>query len=167
MRMLLIRTRWEAEHLLEMVLKTLLQQNWVRIFSKRFYIKNHVHVSPLSLSLEANSSIAVKCGEAGLGWVCDGTGLLSPCLCCLLCCRAPSHGPERWICTQATRPANILCMPTAEATAAAIGVVQMVNKLSGSAFSKTDEPNSCDVCCLLCLALHCANVSHDVFTTWY
>lgn len=40
-----------------------------------------------------------------------------------------------------------------------IGVVQMVNKLSGSAFSKTDENNFKMFAVFCALALHCANVS--------
>lgn len=40
-----------------------------------------------------------------------------------------------------------------------IGVVQMVNKISGSAFSKTDENNFKMFAVFCALALHCANVS--------
>lgn len=40
-----------------------------------------------------------------------------------------------------------------------IGVVQMVNKLSGSAFTKTDENNFKMFAVFCALALHCANVS--------
>lgn len=41
-----------------------------------------------------------------------------------------------------------------------IGVVQMVNKLSGSAFSKSDENNFKMFAVFCALALHCANVSN-------
>ncbi|XP_047701341.1 pleckstrin homology domain-containing family M member 1-like isoform X6 [Prionailurus viverrinus] len=52
---------------------------------------------------------------------------------------------------------NILCMPIVS-RGSVIGVVQMVNKLSGSAFSKTDE-NSFKLFAVFCaLALHCANI---------
>ena len=40
-----------------------------------------------------------------------------------------------------------------------IGVVQMVNKISGSAISKTDENNFKMFAVFCALALHCANVS--------
>jgi hypothetical protein len=40
-----------------------------------------------------------------------------------------------------------------------IGVVQMVNKVTGSAFSKTDENNFKMFAVFCALALHCANVS--------
>lgn len=40
-----------------------------------------------------------------------------------------------------------------------IGVVQMVNKLSGSAFTNTDENNFKMFAVFCALALHCANVS--------
>lgn len=42
-----------------------------------------------------------------------------------------------------------------------IGVVQMVNKLSGSAFTKTDENNFKMFAVFCALALHCANVSNS------
>lgn len=42
-----------------------------------------------------------------------------------------------------------------------IGVVQMVNKLSGSAFTKTDENNFKMFAVFCALALHCANVSKN------
>lgn len=53
---------------------------------------------------------------------------------------------------------NILCMPIVS-RGTVIGVVQMVNKLSGSAFSKTDENNFKMFAVFCALALHCANVS--------
>ncbi|KAB0360526.1 hypothetical protein FD754_004682 [Muntiacus muntjak] len=59
---------------------------------------------------------------------------------------------------------NILCMPIVS-RGSVIGVVQMVNKLSGSAFSKTDENNFKMFAVFCALALHCANVSHGLFTT--
>lgn len=42
-----------------------------------------------------------------------------------------------------------------------IGVVQMVNKLSGCAFTKTDENNFKMFAVFCALALHCANVSEN------
>ena len=53
---------------------------------------------------------------------------------------------------------NILCMPIVS-RGSVIGVVQMVNKLSGSAFTKTDENNFKMFAVFCALALHCANVS--------
>lgn len=53
---------------------------------------------------------------------------------------------------------NILCMPIVS-RGTVIGVVQMVNKLSGSAFTKTDENNFKMFAVFCALALHCANVS--------
>lgn len=53
---------------------------------------------------------------------------------------------------------NILCMPIVS-RGSVIGVVQMVNKISGSAFSKTDENNFKMFAVFCALALHCANVS--------
>lgn len=53
---------------------------------------------------------------------------------------------------------NILCMPIVS-RGSVIGVVQMVNKLTGSAFSKTDENNFKMFAVFCALALHCANVS--------
>lgn len=52
---------------------------------------------------------------------------------------------------------NILCMPIVS-RGSVIGVVQMVNKISGSAFSKTDENNFKMFAVFCALALHCANV---------
>ncbi|KAG7253763.1 hypothetical protein CRUP_024880, partial [Coryphaenoides rupestris] len=43
-----------------------------------------------------------------------------------------------------------------------IGVVQMVNKLSGSAFTKTDENNFKMFAVFCALALHCANMYHRI-----
>ncbi|KAG8140798.1 hypothetical protein E2320_003461, partial [Naja naja] len=43
-----------------------------------------------------------------------------------------------------------------------IGVVQMVNKLTGSAFSKTDENNFKMFAVFCALALHCANMYHRI-----
>ncbi|TKC50943.1 hypothetical protein EI555_001391 [Monodon monoceros] len=51
---------------------------------------------------------------------------------------------------------NILCMPIVS-RGSVIGVVQMVNKISGSAFSKTDENNFKMFAVFCALALHCAN----------
>ncbi|XP_029570622.1 cAMP and cAMP-inhibited cGMP 3',5'-cyclic phosphodiesterase 10A [Salmo trutta] len=51
---------------------------------------------------------------------------------------------------------NILCMPIVS-RGTVIGVVQMVNKLSGSAFTKTDENNFKMFAVFCALALHCAN----------
>lgn len=57
---------------------------------------------------------------------------------------------------------NILCMPIVS-RGTVIGVVQMVNKLSGSAFTKTDENNFKMFAVFCALALHCANVSTLTF----
>uniref|UniRef100_A0A2K6US12 cAMP and cAMP-inhibited cGMP 3',5'-cyclic phosphodiesterase 10A n=1 Tax=Saimiri boliviensis boliviensis TaxID=39432 RepID=A0A2K6US12_SAIBB len=55
---------------------------------------------------------------------------------------------------------NILCMPISRGSV--IGVVQMVNKVSGSAFSKADE-NNLEMFSVFCaLALHCANMYHRI-----
>lgn len=54
---------------------------------------------------------------------------------------------------------NILCMPIVS-RGTVIGVVQMVNKLNGSAFTKTDENNFKMFAVFCALALHCANVSN-------
>ncbi|KAK6489253.1 cAMP and cAMP-inhibited cGMP 3',5'-cyclic phosphodiesterase 10A-like isoform X1 [Huso huso] len=56
---------------------------------------------------------------------------------------------------------NILCMPIVS-RGTVIGVVQMVNKLSGSAFSKTDENNFKIFAVFCALALHCANMYHRI-----
>ncbi|KAK6329513.1 hypothetical protein J4Q44_G00014910 [Coregonus suidteri] len=56
---------------------------------------------------------------------------------------------------------NILCMPIVS-RGAVIGVVQMVNKLSGSAFTKTDENNFKMFAVFCALALHCANMYHRI-----
>ncbi|XP_060098082.1 cAMP and cAMP-inhibited cGMP 3',5'-cyclic phosphodiesterase 10A isoform X4 [Heteronotia binoei] len=56
---------------------------------------------------------------------------------------------------------NILCMPIVS-RGCVIGVVQMVNKLSGSAFSKTDENNFKMFAVFCALALHCANMYHRI-----
>lgn len=53
---------------------------------------------------------------------------------------------------------NILCMPIVS-RGTVIGVVQMVNKLNGSAFTNTDENNFKMFAVFCALALHCANVS--------
>lgn len=55
---------------------------------------------------------------------------------------------------------NILCMPIVS-RGTVIGVVQMVNKLSGCAFTKTDENNFKMFAVFCALALHCANVSKN------
>nr|XP_023678285.1 cAMP and cAMP-inhibited cGMP 3',5'-cyclic phosphodiesterase 10A isoform X3 [Paramormyrops kingsleyae] len=56
---------------------------------------------------------------------------------------------------------NILCMPIVS-RGMVIGVVQMVNKLSGSAFTKTDENNFKMFAVFCALALHCANMYHRI-----
>ncbi|XP_053151773.1 cAMP and cAMP-inhibited cGMP 3',5'-cyclic phosphodiesterase 10A isoform X3 [Hemicordylus capensis] len=56
---------------------------------------------------------------------------------------------------------NILCMPIVS-RGSVIGVVQMVNKLSASAFSKTDENNFKMFAVFCALALHCANMYHKI-----
>ncbi|XP_043925516.1 cAMP and cAMP-inhibited cGMP 3',5'-cyclic phosphodiesterase 10A isoform X2 [Protopterus annectens] len=56
---------------------------------------------------------------------------------------------------------NILCMPIVS-RGAVIGVVQMVNKLNGSAFTKTDENNFKMFAVFCALALHCANMYHRI-----
>ncbi|XP_066228907.1 cAMP and cAMP-inhibited cGMP 3',5'-cyclic phosphodiesterase 10A isoform X2 [Saccopteryx leptura] len=56
---------------------------------------------------------------------------------------------------------NILCMPIVS-RGSVIGVVQMVNKVSGSAFSKTDENNFKMFAVFCALALHCANMYHRI-----
>uniref|UniRef100_A0A7N8XY77 Phosphodiesterase n=1 Tax=Mastacembelus armatus TaxID=205130 RepID=A0A7N8XY77_9TELE len=56
---------------------------------------------------------------------------------------------------------NILCMPIVS-RGTIIGVVQMVNKLSGSAFTKTDENNFKMFAVFCALALHCANMYHRI-----
>ncbi|XP_065107281.1 cAMP and cAMP-inhibited cGMP 3',5'-cyclic phosphodiesterase 10A isoform X2 [Paramisgurnus dabryanus] len=56
---------------------------------------------------------------------------------------------------------NILCMPIVS-HGSVIGVVQMVNKLGGSAFTKTDENNFKMFAVFCALALHCANMYHRI-----
>ncbi|XP_063089153.1 cAMP and cAMP-inhibited cGMP 3',5'-cyclic phosphodiesterase 10A isoform X2 [Cavia porcellus] len=56
---------------------------------------------------------------------------------------------------------NILCMPIVS-RGSVIGVVQMVNKINGSAFSKTDENNFKMFAVFCALALHCANMYHRI-----
>uniref|UniRef100_A0A2K5QT08 Phosphodiesterase n=1 Tax=Cebus imitator TaxID=2715852 RepID=A0A2K5QT08_CEBIM len=56
---------------------------------------------------------------------------------------------------------NILCMPIVS-QGSVIGGVQMVNKISGSAFSKTDENNFKMFAIYFALALHCANMYHRI-----
>ncbi|KAM4865607.1 cAMP and cAMP-inhibited cGMP 3',5'-cyclic phosphodiesterase 10A isoform 1-T1 [Thomomys bottae] len=56
---------------------------------------------------------------------------------------------------------NILCMPIVS-RGSVIGVVQMVNKISGGAFSKTDENNFKMFAVFCALALHCANMYHRI-----
>ncbi len=58
---------------------------------------------------------------------------------------------------------NILCMPIVS-RGTVIGVVQMVNKLGGSAFTKTDENNFKMFAVFCALALHCANVSVQIWS---
>lgn len=54
---------------------------------------------------------------------------------------------------------SILCMPIVS-RGIVIGVVQMVNKMSGHAFTQTDEKNFKLFAVFCALALHCANVSN-------
>uniref|UniRef100_A0A2K6SI69 PDEase domain-containing protein n=1 Tax=Saimiri boliviensis boliviensis TaxID=39432 RepID=A0A2K6SI69_SAIBB len=56
---------------------------------------------------------------------------------------------------------NILCMPIVS-QGNVIGVVQMVNKISGSAFSKTDENNFKMFAIYFALDLHGANMYHRI-----
>lgn len=164
--MLLIRTKWEAEHLLEMVLKNSLESRTGLEYFQKGFIKNHLHVSPLSLSLEASSSVAVNCERSGTGpsvWWCVVCSLL-PVL-SLVLPSGPRRGCREVDLYTGYTTRNILCMPIVS-RGSVIGVVQMVNKLSGSAFSKTDENNFKMFAVFCALALHCANVSHDIFTTW-
>ncbi|XP_064411241.1 cAMP and cAMP-inhibited cGMP 3',5'-cyclic phosphodiesterase 10A [Latimeria chalumnae] len=56
---------------------------------------------------------------------------------------------------------NILCMPIVS-RGTVIGVVQMLNKLSGSAFTKADENNFKMFAVFCALALHCANMYHRI-----
>lgn len=72
-------------------------------------------------------------------------------------CPSPSHREVDLYTGYTTR--NILCMPIVS-RGSVIGVVQMVNKVSGSAFSKTDENNFKMFAVFCALALHCANVSN-------
>ncbi|XP_067845185.1 cAMP and cAMP-inhibited cGMP 3',5'-cyclic phosphodiesterase 10A [Heptranchias perlo] len=56
---------------------------------------------------------------------------------------------------------NILCMPIVS-RGLVIGVVQMVNKMSGNAFTQTDENNFKMFAVFCALALHCANMYHRI-----
>ncbi|XP_064220323.1 cAMP and cAMP-inhibited cGMP 3',5'-cyclic phosphodiesterase 10A-like [Aotus nancymaae] len=56
---------------------------------------------------------------------------------------------------------NILCMPIIS-RGSVVGVVQMVNKISGSAFSKADENNFKMFSVFCALALHCTNMCHRI-----
>uniref|UniRef100_A0A8C4Q4Y3 Phosphodiesterase n=2 Tax=Eptatretus burgeri TaxID=7764 RepID=A0A8C4Q4Y3_EPTBU len=56
---------------------------------------------------------------------------------------------------------NILCMPIVS-RGLVIGVIQMVNKRSGGAFSNTDENNFKMFAVFCALALHCANMYHRI-----
>ncbi|CAB1338668.1 unnamed protein product, partial [Coregonus sp. 'balchen'] len=72
---------------------------------------------------------------------------------------------EKGIAGQVARTGEVLNIPDAYADprfnrGTVIGVVQMVNKLSGSAFTKTDENNFKMFAVFCALALHCANVNY-------
>ncbi|XP_067900946.1 cAMP and cAMP-inhibited cGMP 3',5'-cyclic phosphodiesterase 10A [Heterodontus francisci] len=56
---------------------------------------------------------------------------------------------------------NILCMPIIS-RGIVVGVVQMVNKTSGAAFTETDEDNFKMFAVFCALALHCANMYHRI-----
>uniref|UniRef100_A0A2K5PCE8 Phosphodiesterase n=1 Tax=Cebus imitator TaxID=2715852 RepID=A0A2K5PCE8_CEBIM len=56
---------------------------------------------------------------------------------------------------------NIPCMPIVSRRSM-IGVVQMINKISGRAFSKTEEDNFKMFAIYYALALHCANMYHRI-----
>ncbi|XP_078413729.1 cAMP and cAMP-inhibited cGMP 3',5'-cyclic phosphodiesterase 10A [Cetorhinus maximus] len=56
---------------------------------------------------------------------------------------------------------NILCMPIVS-RGVVIGVVQMVNKMSGNAFTEADENNFKMFAVFCALALHCANMYHRI-----
>ncbi|XP_059842023.1 cAMP and cAMP-inhibited cGMP 3',5'-cyclic phosphodiesterase 10A isoform X2 [Hypanus sabinus] len=56
---------------------------------------------------------------------------------------------------------NILCMPIVS-RGIVIGVIQMVNKMSGKAFTQTDEKNFKMFAVFCALALHCANMYHKI-----
>ncbi|XP_049621106.1 cAMP and cAMP-inhibited cGMP 3',5'-cyclic phosphodiesterase 10A-like [Suncus etruscus] len=56
---------------------------------------------------------------------------------------------------------NILCMPIVSQDKV-IGVIQMVNKINDSAFSKTDENNFKMFTVFCALALHCANMYQQI-----
>lgn len=90
--MLLIRTRWGAEHLLEMVLKNSLESRTGLEYFQKGFVKNHLRVSPLSLSLEANSSVAVYWEKRNWAECVMARGLLSPA--CAVSCAAVSPLPR-------------------------------------------------------------------------
>ncbi|XP_038664678.1 cAMP and cAMP-inhibited cGMP 3',5'-cyclic phosphodiesterase 10A isoform X3 [Scyliorhinus canicula] len=56
---------------------------------------------------------------------------------------------------------NILCMPIVS-QGVVIGVVQMVNKITGNAFTEVDEDNFKMFAVFCALALHCANIYHRI-----
>ncbi|XP_059504477.1 cAMP and cAMP-inhibited cGMP 3',5'-cyclic phosphodiesterase 10A isoform X3 [Stegostoma tigrinum] len=56
---------------------------------------------------------------------------------------------------------NILCMPIVS-RGVVIGVVQMVNKMNGNAFTEADENNFKMFAVFCALALHCANMYHRI-----
>ena len=107
------------------------EQNWVRIFSKRFSFFFFFWVLQLFIFklqdkkvflrttlLGANSPVAVNCGRGGTGWVCDGA-FLSP-ACAVCCCRLAPPGAGRWTCTRATRPGTFCaCRSSAGAASSA------------------------------------------------
>ncbi|KAI4567589.1 hypothetical protein MJT46_008802 [Ovis ammon polii x Ovis aries] len=119
------------------------------------------YADPRFNSLEANSSIAVKCGRSGTGlsvrW--HVAYSLLPVLSLVLPC--PRRGRREVDLYTGYTTRNILCMPIVS-RGSVIGVVQMVNKLSGSAFSKTDENNFKMFAVFCALALHCANMYHRI-----
>ncbi|KAI4582613.1 hypothetical protein MJG53_009164 [Ovis ammon polii x Ovis aries] len=119
------------------------------------------YADPRFNSLEANSSVAVKCGRSGTGlsvrW--HVAYSLLPVLSLVLPC--PRRGRREVDLYTGYTTRNILCMPIVS-RGSVIGVVQMVNKLSGSAFSKTDENNFKMFAVFCALALHCANMYHRI-----
>ncbi|XP_069787671.1 cAMP and cAMP-inhibited cGMP 3',5'-cyclic phosphodiesterase 10A isoform X2 [Narcine bancroftii] len=56
---------------------------------------------------------------------------------------------------------SILCMPIIS-RGIVIGVIQMLNKMSGNAFTQTDEKNFKMFAVFCALALHCANMYHKI-----
>ncbi|XP_029800260.1 cAMP and cAMP-inhibited cGMP 3',5'-cyclic phosphodiesterase 10A isoform X2 [Suricata suricatta] len=83
------------------------------------------------------------------------------CVCACVCRSAPECSRREVDLYTGYTTRNILCMPIVS-RGSVIGVVQMVNKLSGSAFSKTDENNFKMFAVFCALALHCANMYHRI-----